>query len=87
MSEATEPAIPVIAPVPLKSLQDLLSTAARDWPQATQPGAQVAMHVDSKGVAVVATLAVHDIEGALLARRQFDGHWEIGGMVRWTPRQ
>jgi hypothetical protein len=82
---STEPAIPVIAPVPLASLQDLLAVAARDWPQATQPGAQVALKVDARGVSVAATLSVHDWDGTLLASRQFAGEWMIGGFVRWTP--
>lgn len=87
MSETTEPAIPVIAPVPLASLQDLLATAARDWPNATQPGAQVAMKVDARGISVAATLSVHDWNGAVLGTRTYDGYWEVSGLVRWSPRQ
>lgn len=87
MSETTtEPAVPVIAPVPLQSLQDLLATAARDWPQATQDGAQVAMRVDARGVSVSATMTVHDWSGAVLASRTFEGQWEVSGLIRWTPR-
>lgn len=87
MNDVTEPVIPVIAPVPLASLQDLLATAARDWPNATQDGASVTMKVDARGVSVAATLSVHDFEGALLGTRTYDGHWEVSGMVRWSPRQ
>lgn len=79
------PEIPVIAPVPLQSLRALIDTAARDWPQSTQPGAQVAMRVDARGVSVAATLTVHDWDGRVLATRTYDGQWEIGGLVRWSP--
>jgi hypothetical protein len=83
----TEPAIPVIAAVPLRSLRELLETAERDWPQATQDGAQVAMKVDARGVSVAATLSVHDWQGAVLGTRTYDGQWEISGLIRWVPRQ
>lgn len=86
--ETKEPAIPVIAPVPLRSLVELLTQAERDWPQATQPGASLAFRVDATGVAVVGTLTLHDeVDLRVLAERRYDGHWEIGGQVRWTPRQ
>lgn len=85
--DLTEPAIPVIAPVPLASLQELLATAARDWPNATQPGAQVAVKVDARGVSLAATLSVHGWDGALLGTRTYDGAWEVSGLVRWSPRQ
>lgn len=87
-TKPTEPAIPVIAPVPLASLQDLLATAARDWPQATQRGASVAVRVDARGVAVVGTLTLHDdIDARVIAQRTYDGNWEVAGQLRWVPRQ
>jgi hypothetical protein len=83
---AAEPAIPVIAPVPLASLRSLLDLAAQDWPTLDAPGARVAWHVDARGVGVAATLAVHDWDGRLLARRTYDGQWGAdGGAVTWTP--
>jgi hypothetical protein len=81
-----EPAIPVIAPVPLASLKDLLETAAQDWPVASRPGAQVAMKVDGRGVSVVATITVHDWDGAVIGTRTYDGDWAVSGLVRWSPR-
>ncbi len=87
-TKPTEPAIPVIAPVPLRSLRELLETAERDWPQSTQPGVDVAFHVDAKGVAVVGTFTLHsNVDARILATRTYDGHWEVGGQLRWTPRQ
>ncbi len=83
----TEPAIPVIAPVPLASLQELLATAAQDWPATTDEGAQVALKVDARGVSVVASLLIHDWTGAVLGTRTYDGHWEASGLVSWSPRQ
>lgn len=86
--ETKEPAIPVIAPVPLRSLVELLTQAERDWPQATQKGASVAFKVTGEGVAVVGTLTLHDdVDMRVLAARTYDGHWELGGALRWTPRQ
>lgn len=82
-----EPAIPVIAPVPLASLRSLLNLAERDWPHVTAPGAQIAMTVDARGVSVAATLTAHDFDGALVGRRTYDGQWEVSGLVRWSPRQ
>jgi hypothetical protein len=82
----SEPAIPVIAPVPLVSLKELLDTAARDWPTATRDGAQIALKVDARGVSVAATLTVHDWQGAVIGTRLYDGHWEVSGLVRWSPR-
>lgn len=88
MSDTTAPAIPVVAAVPLKSLKALLTQAEQDWPQATQPGAALAFRVDQQGVAVVGTLTLHDdVTARVLASRTYDGHWEIGGQVRWSPRQ
>ena len=87
-TKVTDPAIPVIAPVPLRSLVELLTQAERDWPQATQKGASVAFKVDAKGVAVVGTLTLHDdVDLRVLAARTYDGHWEVSGAIRWTPRQ
>ncbi len=84
----TDPAIPVIAPVPLRSLVELLTQAERDWPQSTQKGASVAFRVDQQGVAVVGTLTLHDdVDARVLASRTYDGHWEVSGAIRWTPRQ
>lgn len=91
----TEPAIPVlaperpprIAPVHIDSLIELLTTTKRDWPPVTQDGAQVALKVDARGVAVVATISVHDWSSEVLATRTFDGQWEVGGLIRWSPRQ
>ena len=84
----SEPAVPVVAPVPIKSLKALLTQAEQDWPQATQPGASVAFRVDQQGVAVVGTLTLHDdVTLRVLGSRTFDGHWQVGGQVRWTPRQ
>jgi len=82
----TEPAVPVIAPVPLQSLQSLLATAAQDWPQATKDGAVMAFKVDTRGVSVQATLTVKDWQGAVLASRTYDGQWDVSGLVRWSPR-
>jgi hypothetical protein len=62
-----------------------LEVAAQDWPTLDAPGARVAWHVDARGVGVAATLAVHDWDGRLLARRTYDGQWEVGGAVTWTP--
>jgi hypothetical protein len=81
----TEPAIPVIAPVPLASLRSLLDIAAQDWPKLDEPGARVAWHIDARGVGVAAQVTVHDWDGRLLARRTYDGQWEVGGAVTWTP--
>ena len=81
----TEPAIPVIAPVPLESLRSLLDLAAQDWPPLDAPGARVAWHVDARGVGVAATLSVHDWEGRLLGRRTYEGQWEVAGTVTWRP--
>lgn len=87
---ATEPTIPVIAAVPavpLASLQDLFATAARDWPQASQPGVLVGVQGTERGVSLAVTLAIQDWQGAVLGTRTYDGHWEISGLVRWSPRQ
>ena len=81
----TEPAIPVIAPVPLASLRSLLDLAAQDWPTLDAPGARVAWSVDARGVSVAATLSIHDWDGRVLGRRQYDGQWEVGGSVTWSP--
>lgn len=83
----TEPAIPVVG-VPLASLRELLDAAARDWPQASQPGALVSLSVDGKGVAVVAELQVtEEWSGRVLATRKFDGDWGVTGQLRWIRRQ
>jgi hypothetical protein len=80
-----EPAIPVIAPVPLASLRALLDLAAQDWPTLDAPGARVAWAVDARGVSVAAVLSIHDWDGRLLGRRTYDGQWEVGGSVTWSP--
>jgi hypothetical protein len=80
-----QPAIPVIAPVPLASLRSLLDLAAQDWPTLDAPGARVAWAVDARGVSVAATLSIHDWDGRLLGRRTYDGQWEVGGSVTWSP--
>ena len=82
---AIEPAIPVIAPVPLASWRSLLDLAAQDWPTLDAPGARVAFTVDVRGVGVAATLNVHDWDGRRLAQRTYDGQWDVGGSVTWTP--
>jgi len=81
----TEPAIPVIAPVPLASLHDLLSTAAKDWPAMADKSARVAFQVDARGVGVAAEITLHDWYGELLGRRTYDGQWEVSGQVTWRP--
>jgi hypothetical protein len=87
-AQPKEPAIPVVAPVPLRSLVELLTQAEQDWPQSTQKGASVAFRVDAKGVAVVGTLTLHDdVDARVLASRTYDGHWEVSGAIRWSPRQ
>ena len=78
-------AIPVIAPVPLASLRALLDVAAQDWPTLDAPGAQVAFHVDARGAGVAASLSVYDWDGRRLGHRTYDGQWEVGGSVTWTP--
>jgi hypothetical protein len=79
----TASAIPVLAPVPLASLRSLLDVAAQDWPTLDRPAALVAVTVDARGVGVAATLAVHDWDGRLLARRTYDGQWQDSS-VTWT---
>jgi hypothetical protein len=83
---ASEPAIPVIAPVPMASVRTLLDVAARQWPVLEQDGVGVAWHVDKGGLGVVATVSGHTWEGGLLGRVTLDGEWEAGGFIRWTPR-
>lgn len=85
--ERTEPAIPVKAAVRIESLQDLLMTAARQWPETKENGALVSWDITAQRVAVTATLTMHDWEGGVVGQRTWDGHWEVGGFVRWTPRQ
>lgn len=82
----TEPAIPVVAAVPLASLRTLLDVAAQDWPTLEEDGVLVSWKVDKRGVSVAATVTVQDWDGGLVGRREYDGQWEVGGFVRWSPR-
>ncbi len=80
-----EPAVPLVAPVPITSLRSLLDLAAQDWPALDAPGARVAWQVDARGVGIAAQMTVHDWDGRLLAQRTYDGQWQVGGVVTWTP--
>lgn len=83
--ERREPVIPVIAPIPMQAYRDLFTLAETDWPTLDAPGVQVAWKVDARGVGVAAQMTVQDWEGRVLARRDFDGQWEVGGSVTWRP--
>lgn len=85
VTDDREPAVPVIAPVPIESLRSLLDEAARDWPELSAPGARMWLHVDARGAGVAAQMAVADWSGTVIARRQFDGQWEASGAITWTP--
>lgn len=84
-AETLEPAIPVIAPVPHASLIELLGKVAKHWPESTEPGVNLAWHIDQHGAGIAATFSAHRWDGGVIGRRTFAGEWEASGFVRWRP--
>lgn len=86
--EQTEPAIQVIAPIPVQSIRDLMHLADRDFGGLDRPGVRVAFDITRQGdLRVAGVVKVHDVEGALLAERTYDGRWRAGVFVQWTKRE
>lgn len=84
--ETTEPAIPVIAPLPVGAYASLLDLAKREWPQLQQPGARVAFDITArKDASVLAVVSVHEVDVGAVVRREFTGAWSAGGFLQWTP--
>lgn len=87
MSETTEPAIPVKAALPIAAQVDLLMTAMREWPESKENGALLSWDITERGVTLQAVGTLQDWSAGVVGVRTWDGHWEAGGFVRWTPRQ
>lgn len=83
-----EPAIPIIAPLPVQAHRSLLNLAEREWPTLQEPGVLVTVDATEKGARISATVVAYrrsDLDIELLGRWSASGEWAAGATVRWTP--
>jgi hypothetical protein len=84
---STEPAIPVIATLPVQAHRDLLDLVEMDFAGLPRPGLRVALDVtetkDAQFRAVVTVVRGFDIAGAV--KRSYTGRWSAGVYVQWIP--
>lgn len=89
MSETTEPAIPVIAPIPVDAYRDLLQLAEVEIGGLSRTGVRLALDITDAGNAEVRAVAtVTKVAGGRLdlgARVVFRGRpTSYGGYIQWT---
>jgi hypothetical protein len=89
MSDTTEPAIPVIAPVPVQAYRDLLQFAEIDLGGLSRTGVRVAVDItEDKDATVKAIVTVAHVNGGRLdigAKAAYRGRFvSYGGFVQWS---
>lgn len=88
MSETTEPAIPIVAALPIQAFRDLMDLTEVDLGRLSRTGVRVAWDVtEDQGARVSAVVTVMDVAGGQLAvgtQVRYAGRWTAGGFVQWT---
>lgn len=82
----SEPEKSLLKPLSIAQYQSLLETAERFMPRTDATGVTAAWKVDARGASIYAVYRVRDWQGFVVATVEFDGQWEVGGGITWTPR-